>query len=263
MSYSRYYPEKLEGIETDEACQKRMDWLAGPVREYLDTKLKNDREREKYGLLDNFMKDFHLCLPNEYLSLQEKHIEHFDKLIEIKAMTGEPYENNLLDINRASNTLSICKLKFVKTILQIGLNSCSFILINLLNNPDVIIYCVDEGKYSYTKKCFDYLNESFPGRLKLLVGNSSIVLPSLRKENPNLRFNVVIIDGGIDMGSVNGDFFHSLGFVDFKDVLIFNHKGTNGLKFLWDGYVKDKHIKDVSSCFNISDKQYIGMYLKL
>ena len=258
-----YYPEKLEGIETDEACQKRMDWLAGPVRDYLDTKLKNDREREKYGLIDNFLKDFQVTLPSEYISFQEQYTTHFDNLIEIMAMSGEPYENNLLDINRACNILSISRLKKAKSIIQIGLNSCISILVNLLASPDVMIYCLDDSKYSYTRKCFDYLDDKFPGRLKFLVGNSSNVLPSLKKENPELKFNIVSIDGSVDMASVNGDFFHSLGFVDFRDVLIYNHRGDKGLQFLWEGYVRDKHIKDVSSLFNKSDKQYIGMYLKL
>lgn len=257
-----YYPEKLEGIETEEACQKRMSWLAGPVREYLDTKLRNDREREKYSLIDKFLKDFQLFLPSDYQSFQEQYSHHFDKLIEIAAMSGESYQ--LLDVSRASNTISISRLKSPKTILQIGLNSCTNVLVNLLTYPnDVVIYCLDIYENSYTKNIFQYLNNIFPERLKLIVGNSSNSLPLLKKQNPDLKFDLVFIDGSSEMGIANGDFFHSLSFVDFKDFLIFNHRGNKGLQFLWEGYVKDKHIQDVSLSFNKSDKQYIGIYLKL
>ena len=259
-----YYPEKLDGIETDEACQKRMEWLAGPVRDYLDTKLKNDKEREKIGITEQFISDFVVKQPNEYLSFQQNYISHFDALIEIMAMSGEPFENNLLDINRSSNILSISRFNSAKYLLQIGLNSCVSILVSLLANQNLIIYCFGEIKFSYTQKCFDYLHNLFPERLKLFPGDLSITLPNFNKQNPSLKFDIVNIDdNNNDMRTTNGNFFHSLGFVDFKNFLIFNHYGDKGLQFLWDGYVKDKHILDVSHKFNKSDKQYIGMYLKL
>jgi hypothetical protein len=40
-----YYPERLDS-DSDESYNSRMEWLAGPVREHLDNKLKNEKENE-------------------------------------------------------------------------------------------------------------------------------------------------------------------------------------------------------------------------
>jgi len=40
-----YYPERLD-TDTDTSYNSRMEWLSGPVRDYLDEKLKHDKERE-------------------------------------------------------------------------------------------------------------------------------------------------------------------------------------------------------------------------
>jgi hypothetical protein len=40
-----YYPERLS-TDSDETYNARMEWLAGPVREHLDNKLKNEKENE-------------------------------------------------------------------------------------------------------------------------------------------------------------------------------------------------------------------------
>lgn len=40
-----YYPERLDS-DSDESYNGRMEWLAGPVRQHLDNKLKNEKENE-------------------------------------------------------------------------------------------------------------------------------------------------------------------------------------------------------------------------
>jgi CDP-6-deoxy-D-xylo-4-hexulose-3-dehydrase len=54
-----HYPERLD-MDSDETYNSRMEWLAGPIRDHFDKKLKHDRENELKHLyshrvlLDNF-----------------------------------------------------------------------------------------------------------------------------------------------------------------------------------------------------------------
>jgi hypothetical protein len=47
-----YCPDRMDS-DTDQSYKERMTWLSGPVREHLDEKLKEDKENERKGVLEN------------------------------------------------------------------------------------------------------------------------------------------------------------------------------------------------------------------
>ena len=77
-------------------------------------------------------------------------------------------------------------------VLEIGFNAGHAALLFLLANPLSRVTCIDRMDHPYTQDCFDYLAAAFPGRLRLIAGDSLDVLPTLRGE----YFDLVHLDAG-------------------------------------------------------------------
>lgn len=77
-------------------------------------------------------------------------------------------------------------------ILEVGFNAGHAALLFLLAHPQSRVDCVDRMDHPYTRACFDYLCSEFPGRIRLLAGDSTTVLPQLEPR----RYDLVHIDAG-------------------------------------------------------------------
>jgi predicted O-methyltransferase YrrM len=75
-------------------------------------------------------------------------------------------------------------------ILQIGFNAGHSTVAMLMARNDVSVTTVELGK-SYTKICSDFIDSTFPGRHKLIMGNSLDVVPTLTD-----NYDAFFIDGG-------------------------------------------------------------------
>lgn len=273
-----YYPERLD-TDSDQSYQDRMVYLAGPVREYLDRKLQHDKYCERMGVIHSWdadVKNIPVISVDEYKSVVQKAQHHVHNLLNIvKNYTNNDltlFEGNYLynhqtdtqsdDINKQINLFSIGKLNTSQNILEIGFNAGHSALIFLLANPSSKIYCFDICHHKYTKPCFDYLDRNFPGRLTLIEGRSVEKMSVFKNQFPDLMCDVVHIDGDHEMSNANGDFFHSLAYAKYKAFLIFNNIDMEWLRILWDGYLRDLHLKDITSHFFPTKSHGIGMYCK-
>ena len=79
-------------------------------------------------------------------------------------------------------------------ILEIGFMAGHSALLFLLANSDSKLTIVDPLEFSHSQECFDYLLSAFPGRLELIPGYSTDVLPNM----PARCFDLVHLDGGKD-----------------------------------------------------------------
>jgi predicted O-methyltransferase YrrM len=273
-----YYPERLD-TDSDQSYQDRMIYLAGPVREYLDRKLQHDKYNERMGVIHSWdadVKNIPVISVDEYKSVVEKAQNHISNLLNIvKKYTNNDltlFEGNYFynhqtdrlcdDINKQINLFSIAKLNTSQNILEIGFNAGHSALIFLLANPSSKIYCFDTCQHKYTKPCFDYLDRNFPERLTLVEGRSVEKMAVFKSKLPDLMCDVVHIDGDHEMSNANGDFFHSLAYAKYKAFLIFNNIDMEWLKILWDGYLRDLHLKDITPHFFPTKSHGIGMYCK-
>ena len=50
----------------------------------------------------------------------------------------------------------------------------------------------------------------FPGRLRMIPGDSTTTVPNYCKKNPNVKFDLIHIDGCHDTKIANLDFYNSL-----------------------------------------------------
>jgi predicted O-methyltransferase YrrM len=272
-----YYPERLD-TDSDKSYEDRMVYLAGPVREYLDRKLQHDKYHERLGVIQSMdvdIKKIHIASVDEYESVLKNGQSHLDALLTIvKCAVKSPKEfegnyfydhqtfNRVVDRNKQINLYSIGKIETNKNILEIGFNAGHSALLFLLAHPTSKLHCFDTCEHPYTKPCFNYLSDSFPGRLTLIEGRSADQLSQYKTNHPDLICEVVHIDGDHELSNANGDFFRCLSFVNFKNILIFNDVHLPGLHMLWDGYLRDLHLKDATSHFYPTDSHAIGLYCK-
>ena len=273
-----YYPERLD-TDSDTSYSDRMIYLAGPVREHLDRKLQHDKYHERLGVIqsmDSDVKNIKLSSADEYNFVIQEGQRHFDALLDIVKSVlnnkSDEFEGNYFydhqtfdkssDINKQMNLFSLAKIKSNKNILEIGFNAGHSVLLFLLAHPTTKVHCFDTCSHPYTKPCFNYLSEQFPGRLVLTVGKSVEQLSSYKSKNQSLTCEVIHIDGDHELSNANGDFFHCLSFANFKNILIFNDVHLPSLKMLWDGYIRDLHLKDATSYFYPTNSHAIGLYCK-
>ena len=273
-----YYPERLD-TDSEQSYQDRMVYLAGPVREYLDRKLQHDKYNERLGVIQSFdadVKKMHVCSVDEYQAVIDGAKNHFQELLSIVQMytnnDASKFEGNYFythetfdlsaDIFKQINLFSIGKMETNKVIVEVGFNAGHSALLFLLAHPDSKIYCFDTCQHAYTYPCYDYLAKSFPGRLELIIGRSGEQMTVFKKQHQDLMCDVVHIDGNHEISTANGDFFHSLAYAKYKSILIFNNVDLPWLKMLWEGYIRDLHLKDITGHFFPTESHGIGMYCK-
>jgi hypothetical protein len=164
--------------------------------------------------------------------------------------------NNRFDseprVNLKQVDLYICSL-ISKNILNIGFSGGYSTFLMLISNPDVNIVCVDDMKHTYSRECFDYLQQTYPNRLQLLEGNSIDIIQKYSQEN---KFDMVNIDGCHDFRELNLDFWNAKGLCHNKAIIRWTNLDQCGWS-LWNGYIRDNHITTMTL---FSDDHLIGQY---
>jgi predicted O-methyltransferase YrrM len=170
------------------------------------------------------------------------------------------YENdsygvfNVLEIfkNKRLNLYQLAKTS--SNILEIGFNAGHSTLIYLIANDTSTIQLFDLNDHKYTEKCFDILNNHFPGRLSIVYGDSTKTVKTFKN---SCLFDMIHIDGGHTRTIAEKDFFNckrlSSGVVIVDDA---NADPTKSLVEMWLRY---SHVHMVKQPYN-SEYHFIGKY---
>lgn len=94
-----------------------------------------------------------------------------------------------------------------------GYSSYAFLAAKSTNR----VYSFDLAKFTYSMPAKDYINEQFPGRHTLIVGDSAVSVPWFHQNQPELRFDLIFVDGGHEYEEAS---------VDLKNMAMFAHTGT-------------------------------------
>lgn len=84
----------------------------------------------------------------------------------------------------------------IKLIGEIGFNGGLSSYKFLESNPDVEVISFDLGEYSYVEFAKRYIDSIFPNRHKLIIGDSQQTVPKFNQDNPDIKFDLIFIDGG-------------------------------------------------------------------
>jgi len=82
----------------------------------------------------------------------------------------------------------------IKIVLEIGFNTGVSAAYFLSSRDDVIVISVDIGEHKYVHDCKQLINEQFPGRHTLLIGDSKKIIPELIKLG-QIFPDLIFIDG--------------------------------------------------------------------
>jgi len=166
-----------------------------------------------YEELDDIEKEARPYL-KDILDLVQQKSEHLD---------GNLFYVNLQDAINAMPVDSLKEkrrnlaslIKGRKNVLEIGFNAGHSALIILLANKDTKITIIDTCQHIYTEDCFSYLDRTFPGRLKLIKGDSTKVIKFLCGE----KFDLIHYDGGKE-NTISEDLKNSFDLVEDDHILL-------------------------------------------
>jgi hypothetical protein len=121
----------------------------------------------------------------------------------------------------------------------------------LLTNNTVNITCVDICEHSYTKLCFQKLQQIFGNRIQLLPGSSVEVVPTLIGNT----YDLIHIDGCHLVNIAEKDIQNSLKLCKSGTLLIMDDTQDSELYNLWYYYVTKYNLQDVAKG-NFVDTKY-------
>jgi len=134
-------------------------------------------------------------------------------------------------------------------VVEIGFNAGHSAMLMLSANPNLQLTSIDLGNHKYTIPCFDYLNQKFGNRNKLVVSDSSQAFPLL---NPQDRqATLFIIDGGHSLNMAETDLFNCIQFGRKGSVILFDDTDDENLRILLSMYVATGLILPLTDYYGI------------
>jgi predicted O-methyltransferase YrrM len=127
------------------------------------------------------------------------------------------FEGNVSDCAEKAHDLA-CLARNKRRAIQIGFNAGHSADIILGANSDITLVSFDIGKHGYVSAAEKFIDLKYPGRHKLILGNSKHTFPSFAKNNSN--FDFIFIDGGHKYDEVQSDFQTALLVSSQKSVII-------------------------------------------
>jgi predicted O-methyltransferase YrrM len=122
------------------------------------------------------------------------------------------------NLSQVSDLIELTKKPNID-IMEIGFNAGHSAEIFLKNNSTLKLLSFDLGKHDYVNIGKKYIDNTYPNRHTLILGNSLETVPEYIKSNKDKRFDVIFIDGGHSYKIAKSDIENCLNLAH-KDTLV-------------------------------------------
>jgi predicted O-methyltransferase YrrM len=145
--------------------------------------------------------------------------DYLDDLVKQAIKDGKAWEGSA-DASEQKNLAKLASSSNVKTIAEIGFNAGISSTTFLDANPNSVVYSFDLGEYDYVQVAQKHIDKLFPGRHHLIIGDSRKTVPDFKKRYPDVKFDLIFVDGSHDYEIAKADLINMRSYADKDTVLV-------------------------------------------
>ena len=120
----------------------------------------------------------------------------------------------------------IVKNQLIKNVMEIGFNAGHSAELFLSSNKNINLVSFDIGCHHYVKLGKEFIDETYPHRHTLIIGDSLNTVPEYFKKE-NKKFDLIFIDGGHDYPIAKSDLINCKKLAHDKTIVVFDDTMNN------------------------------------
>ena len=141
----------------------------------------------------------------------------------------------------------------MRTVCETGFNAGFSTHLWLAAKPDIHVYSFDIGQLACSRPMAEFITSKYPGRVNITWGDSTKTLPKFMAQNPNIKCDLMVIDGGHIYSVAKQDLmnFYKMASSPLNVVLIDNYpdlRFKNELAHAWDEGVRSGQVAEMFRC---------------
>jgi predicted O-methyltransferase YrrM len=158
----------------------------------------------------------------------------------------------------------------IKNVLEIGFLAGHSADLFLKLNETTIVHSFDSGAFQSVDAGKKYIDQLYPARHILIKGDSKQTIPLFIEKN-NVKFDIILIDGGYDYDSVLSDFSNCKHLSHSDTLLIANNvlKDLNLIKYwnkehtnVWNQFIQENIVEKIQDMdIDVGRGSVIGKYI--
>lgn len=156
-------------------------------------------------------------------------------------------------------------------VMEIGFNAGHSALFFLYGNSNVRMVSFDIGVHKYIEIGKRYIDQLFPQRHNLILGNSLKTIPAYTNQHPSEKFDIILIDGDHSYEGALEDIKNCKALCKSNTILImddvvhndeFQRSWSEGPTKAWNSAIADGMVKELESYILKSGRGFaVGQYL--
>ncbi|ELT92235.1 hypothetical protein CAPTEDRAFT_221703 [Capitella teleta] len=190
--------------------------------------------------------------PEGFKKTEKEHEDTFRKYLLADPKRPEGHSGQQLEQKMVY--MKLVQLPFVKTVCETGFNGGHSTLVWLAANPNTKVYSFDNADHEYAEKMAQHLQAKYPGRLTVTWGFSEKTLPKFAEEHPEVKCDLIIVDGGHTFEVATEDFLNFRNMANPKNIVVFDDHPTKNNRFqsklarAWETQIRSGLLAEQFAC---------------